>query len=79
MSAPSGKPSPEGTRPSGVVQAIAIEDADTDKAANEVPIGSDAQTPSEGARSDKREVNALTQRGAILPHSDNNSVFTPWV
>ena len=70
MSAPSGKPSPEGTRPSGVVQAIAIEDADTDKAANEVPIGSDAQTPSEGARSDKREVNALTQRGAILPHSD---------
>ena len=70
MSAPSGKPSPEGTRPSGVVQAMAIKGADTDKIANEVPIGSDTQTPSERSRSDKREVHTLTRRGATLPHSD---------
>ena len=70
MSAPSGKPSPEGTRSSGVVEAMAIEDADTDKTAEDVPVGSGTQTPSERSRSDKREVNTLMSRGATLPQPD---------
>ena len=64
MSAPSGKPSPEGTRPSGLIETMAIENADTDKAANDIPIESDAHTPSERSRSDKRE------RCTILPQNE---------
>ena len=70
MSAPSGKPSPQGTRPSGLIETMAIENADTDKAANDIPIESDADTPSERSRSDKREVNALMSRGPVLPQNN---------
>ena len=38
MSAPSGKPSPEGTRSSDAKQAMAIQDADTGANASVVPI-----------------------------------------
>jgi len=70
MSAPSGKPSPEGSNPSGLSEAMAIEDADTNKTAGEILIEDDLQTPSERSRSDKREVNALVRRGANQPHVD---------
>jgi len=66
MSAPSGKLSPEGNRTSGPPEAMAIEDADADKAASDIPIETDLQSPSERSRSDKREVNALMPRGAAL-------------
>ena len=49
---------------------MAIEDADTDKTAEDVPVGSGTQTPSERSRSDKREVNTLMSRGATLPQPD---------
>ena len=49
---------------------MAIEDADTDKTAEDVPVGSVTQTPPERSRSDKREVNTLMSRGATLPQPD---------
>ena len=70
MPAPLGKPSPEGSHPSGSPEAMAIEDADTNRTASDVPINDDPPSPSERSRSDKREVNALVPRGANMPHSD---------
>jgi hypothetical protein len=46
MSAPSEKLSPEGTNPSGVPEAMAIEDADTINAASDVPVAEDLPSPS---------------------------------
>jgi len=69
MSAPSGKPSPEGTRPSGTREAMAIEDADDDKTVSDVPIHTNSKTPSERSRSDKREVKIPLPPGAVMPQS----------
>ena len=69
MSAPSGKPSPEGTRQSGTRQAMAIEDADDDKTVSDTPIHTTSQTPSERSRSDKREVKIPLPPGAVMPQS----------
>ena len=69
MSAPSGKPSPEGTRPSGSRSAMAIENANTNQTAQDVPIVSESHTPSERSRSDKREVKVPLLPGAVLPQS----------
>ena len=69
MSAPPGKPSPGGTHPSGVAQAMAIEDADDSKTASDNPINTNSQTPSERSRSDKREVRVPLPPGAVVPQS----------
>ena len=67
MSAPSGKPSPEGTRVSGTDQAMAIEDADNDGTVSDISIHASSQAPSERSRSDKREVRVPHPPGAIVP------------
>ena len=67
MSAPSGKPSPEGTRESGIRQAMAIEDADNDRTVSDASIHTNSQTPSERSRSDKREIRVPHLPGAIMP------------
>ena len=77
MSAPPGKPSPGGTHPSGVSQAMAIEDADDSKTASDNPINTNSQTPSERSRSDKREVRVPLPPGAVVPQSGAQRVFTP--
>ena len=69
MSAPFGKPSPEGSRNSGNHQAMAIEDADNGQTGNDVPSHTTSQTPSERSRSDKREVRAPLPPGAVMPQS----------
>ena len=71
MSAPSGKPSPEGPRrTSGIVEAMAIEDEDTVTTAQDVPIIDVPASPSERSRSDKREVAALVPNAALQPQTD---------
>ena len=69
MSAPSGKPSPEGPRNSGNREAMAIRDADNDQTASDVPIHTTSQTPSERSLSDKREVRTPLPPGAVMPQS----------
>ena len=70
MSAPSGKPSPEGTRSSDVKKAMAIQDADTGENASVVPISVESSSPSERSRSDKREVAPKASQVAVLPLND---------
>ena len=69
MSAPFGKPSPEGSRESGIHQAMAIEDADYGQTGNNAPSHTTSQTPSERSRSDKREVRVPLPPGAVVPQS----------
>ena len=69
MSAPFGKPSPEGSRESGIHQAMAIEDAGNGQTGNDVPSHTTSQTPSERSRSDKREVRVPLPPGAVVPQS----------
>ena len=69
MSAPFGKPSPEGSRDSGIHQAMAIEDADNGQTGNNAPSHTTSQTPSERSRSDKREVRVPLPPGAVVPQS----------
>ena len=69
MSAPSGKPSPEGPRNSGNPQAMAIRDADDRQTEIDITSHTTSQTPSERSRSDKREVRAPLPPGAVMPQS----------
>ena len=71
MSAPSGKPSPEGPRrTSGISEAMAIEDEDTVTTAQDVPIIEVPESPSERSRSEKRDVTALVPNAALQPQTD---------
>ena len=70
MFAPSGKPSPEGTRSSDVNQAMAIQDADTGENASVVPITVESSSPSERSRSDKREKASKASQVAVMPLTD---------
>ena len=76
MSAPFGKPSPEGSRDSGIHQAMAIEDADNGQTGNDVPSHTTSQTPSERSRSDKREVRVPLPPGAVVPQSGARGFHT---
>ena len=70
MFAPSGSPSPEGTRPSGIAQAMALEYADTGENASVVPITVESSSPSERSRSDKREKASKASQVAVMPLTD---------
>ena len=69
MSAPSGKPFPEGPRNAGNSQAMAIRDADDRQTEIDITSHTTSQTPSERSRSDKREVRAPLPPGAVMPQS----------
>ena len=70
MFAPSGSPSPEGTRPSGIAQAMALEYADTGENASVVPITVVSSSPSERSHSDKREKASKASQVTVMPLTD---------
>ena len=70
MSAPSGSPSPEGNNPSGLSNAMALEDADANIAASDTTITVESSCPSERSRSDKRGNTSKVSQVAVQPLTD---------
>ena len=61
---------PEDNRTSGIVEAMALEDADRTDDASAVPITTEAKSPCERSRSDKREVVHKASQVASVPGHD---------